>query len=98
MCRSWFYKAPNTPLRKADHLSLAIGDMVCPGVCIAIECSYKLDQKHEFKFLYELCTFLQIRSHIFLETCCVRLLNFNVTFFTDSNLNIRFEPNYNVLA
>ena len=29
MCRSWFYKASNTPLRKADHLSLAIGDMVC---------------------------------------------------------------------
>ena len=34
------------------------------GVCIAIECSYKLDQKNEFKFLCELCTFLQIRSHI----------------------------------
>ena len=28
MCQSWFYKAPNPPLRKADHLSLAIGDMV----------------------------------------------------------------------
>ena len=24
-----FYKAPNTPLRKPDHLSQAIGDMVC---------------------------------------------------------------------
>ena len=34
------------------------------GVCIAIECSYKLDQKNEFKFLCELCTFSQIRSHI----------------------------------
>ena len=34
------------------------------GVCIAIECSYKLDQKNELKFLCELCTFLQIRSHI----------------------------------
>ena len=33
------------------------------GVCIAIECSYKLDQKNEFKFLCELCTFSQIRSH-----------------------------------
>ena len=33
-------------------------------MCIAIECSYKLDQKNEFKFLCELCTFLQIRSHI----------------------------------
>ena len=32
------------------------------GVCIAIECSYKLDQKNEFKFLCELCTFSQIRS------------------------------------
>ena len=60
MYRLCFYKAPNTPLRKADHLSLAIGDMVC----IAIECSYKLDAKNEFKFLCELCTFLQIRSHI----------------------------------
>ena len=29
MCWSWFYKAANPPLRKADHLSLAIGDMVC---------------------------------------------------------------------
>ena len=34
------------------------------GVCIAIECSYKLDQKYEFKFLCELCTFSQIRSHL----------------------------------
>ena len=34
------------------------------GVCIAIECSYKLDQKNEFKFLCELCTFSQIRSHM----------------------------------
>ena len=25
----WFYKAVNPPLRKADHLSLATGDMVC---------------------------------------------------------------------
>ena len=41
MCRSWFYKAPNTPLRKADHLSLAIGDTVC----LAIGYSYKVDQK-----------------------------------------------------
>ena len=31
MCRSWFYKASNTPLRKADHLSLAIGPMM---VCV----------------------------------------------------------------
>ena len=28
MCRSWLYKAAKPPLRKADHLSLAIGDMV----------------------------------------------------------------------
>ena len=35
-------------------------------MCIAIECSYKLDQKNEFKFLCELCTFSQIRSHIML--------------------------------
>ena len=34
------------------------------GVCIAIECSYKLNQKNEFKFLCELCTFLQTRSHL----------------------------------
>ena len=36
------------------------------GVCIAIECSYKLDQKNEFKFLCELCTFSLIRSHLLL--------------------------------
>ena len=34
-------------------------------MCIAIECSYKLDQKNEFKFLCELCTFSQIRSHMY---------------------------------
>ena len=28
MCRSCFYKTSNPPLRKADHLGLAIGDMV----------------------------------------------------------------------
>ena len=28
VCRSWPYKAAKPPLRKADHLSLAIGDMV----------------------------------------------------------------------
>ena len=28
-CRSWLYKAVNPPLRKADRLSLAIGDMLC---------------------------------------------------------------------
>ena len=39
------------------------------GVCIAIECSYKLDQKNELKFLCELCTFLQIRSHICIYIC-----------------------------
>ena len=40
------------------------------GVCIAIECSsYKLDQKNEFKFLCELCTFSQIRSHILRGSC-----------------------------
>ena len=37
------------------------------GVRIAIECSYKPDQKNEFKFLCELCTFLQIRSHIYVR-------------------------------
>ena len=39
MCRSWSYKAVNPPLRKADHLSLAIGDTVCGY--IATEYSYK---------------------------------------------------------
>ena len=29
MCRLWFYNAVNPSLRKADHLSLATGDMVC---------------------------------------------------------------------
>ena len=41
MCWSWFYNAANPPLRKADHLSLAIGDMVW----IAIKYSYKQGQK-----------------------------------------------------
>ena len=47
------------------------------GVCIAIECSYKLDQKNEFKFLCELCTFSQIRSHIMLwVACCIAFFGF----------------------
>ena len=29
MCQSWFYSAVNPPLQKADHLSLAIGDVLC---------------------------------------------------------------------
>ena len=29
MCQSCFYKAVNPPLRKADHLSLVIRDMLC---------------------------------------------------------------------
>ena len=29
MCRSWFYKVVNPPPRKADPLSLAMGDMLC---------------------------------------------------------------------
>ena len=29
MCWSWSYNAVNPPLRKADHLCLATGDMVC---------------------------------------------------------------------
>ena len=37
------------------------------AVCIAIEYSYKLDQKNEFKFLCELCTFSHIRSHFMLK-------------------------------
>ena len=43
------------------------------GVCIAIECSYKLDQKNEFKFLCELCTFSQIRSHITVDIQLIEL-------------------------
>ena len=44
-----FYKTSNPPLRKADHLGLAIRDMV-HGVWLAIGYSYKLGQKNEFKF------------------------------------------------
>ena len=29
MWQLWFYKAVNPPLRKADQLSLAMGDMLC---------------------------------------------------------------------
>ena len=54
------------------------------GVCIAIyiECSYKLGSKNKFKFLCELCTFLQIRSQIsssklmFFCSLCYTKLNY----------------------
>ena len=35
MCRLWLYKAEKPPLRKVDHLSLAIGDNY--SVWVAIE-------------------------------------------------------------
>ena len=41
-------------------------------MCIAIECSYKLDQKKEFKFLCELCTFSQIRSQLCINSVDIR--------------------------
>ena len=46
MCRSWLYKAAKPPLRKADHLSVAIGY----GVWLAIEYRYKLGQKMNLNF------------------------------------------------
>ena len=52
-------KAVNPSLRKADHLSLAIADMVCAW--IAIEYSYKLGQKMN---LCKHVWFLQRQSHI----------------------------------
>ena len=60
MCRSWFYKAVNPPLRKADHLSLAIADMVC-GWLLSIAISLA---KNEFKFLCEHGWFMQRQSHM----------------------------------
>ena len=60
MCWSWFYKAVNPLLRKADHLSLAIGDMVC-GQLLSIAISWA---KNEFKFLCELGWILQRQSHL----------------------------------
>ena len=48
MCRSWFYKVVNPPPRKADPLSLAMGDM--HAVQVANVCSYKLGLKNEFQF------------------------------------------------
>ena len=60
MCRSWFYKAVNPPLRKADRLSLAIGDVLC-GYLLSIAISWA---KNEFKFLCELGWFSQRQSHI----------------------------------
>ena len=62
MCWSWFYKAVNPHPRKANHLSLATGDMVYAW--IAIEYSYKTGQKYELKFLCELGWFLQRQSHL----------------------------------
>ena len=35
MCQSWFYKVVNPPPRKADHLSLATGDVVCGYIYIS---------------------------------------------------------------
>ena len=63
MCRSCFYKTPNPPLRKADHLGLAIGDMVF-GLLLGIAI-IMLGQKNEFKFQCELGWFLQRQSHIY---------------------------------
>ena len=60
MCPSWFYKAVNPPLRKADHFESGHRRN---AVWIAIEYSYKLGQKNEFKFLCELGWFSR-QSHI----------------------------------
>ena len=62
MCQSWLYRAAYPPLRKADHLSLAIGN-ICT-VRIAVEYSYKLGQKNKLKFLCVHGWFLQSQSHI----------------------------------
>ena len=61
MCRSWFYKAVNPPQKSRPPES----GHKRHGVWIAIEYSYKLGQKKEFKFLCELGWFSQIQSHMF---------------------------------
>ena len=61
-CKSTLQKTMATPLETGLRKY---------GVWIAIECSYKLGQKHEFKFLCKLGWFLQRQSH-----------NYNV-FYTD---------------
>ena len=62
MCQSWFYKAANPPLRKADNLSLAIGDIVCGW--IAIEYSYKVGHKMNINFCANMAGFCR-DSHIY---------------------------------
>ena len=64
------------------------------GVCIAIECSYKLDQKNEFKFLCELCTFSQIRSHIATHANLILLLKPALYF---STLVIKLRKKYKIV-
>ena len=56
-----FYKAVNPPLRKADQPESGHRRH---GVWIAIEYSYKLGQKKEFKFLCVTGWFSQSQSHI----------------------------------
>ena len=49
MCWSWFYKAVNPPFRKADDLSLAIGEVLCARIAIEYK-NYKLGQKMNLNF------------------------------------------------
>ena len=59
-------------------------------MCIAIECSYKLDQKNELKFLCELCTFLQIRSHIMVKDF-IKPLTIMIDMYMRANCEFEFD-------
>ena len=62
MCWSWFYKTANAPLRKADHLSLAIAHRR-HGVWLAIEPG----QKNEFKVFAETVTYYSIKLYLYMK-------------------------------
>ena len=56
-----FYEAINPPFRKAYHLSLATGDMVC-GIAIEYYNTYKLGQKMNLNFVQTWLVFAETVS------------------------------------
>ena len=71
MCQLCFYKVVNPPLRKADHLSVATGDMVCSY-------SYKLGQKMNLNFCANMVGFCR-DCHIYnviLKAVCMDKVSF----------------------
>ena len=59
--------AVNPPLRKVDHLSLAIGDMVEVSYCMSI--AYKLGQEMNLNLCANMAGFCRDSPHIVAITC-----------------------------